>query len=81
MTHDSLIGFTISNVTMKDASCVSKMSSPSILIINTEMSKRSAMSDNYDFYSKHFIHAFFSNQNLKATGMMIKRDFKMTIKR
>jgi hypothetical protein len=41
-THGSLIGSTISIVSKKDAPYASKMSSRSILTLNTELSKISA---------------------------------------
>jgi hypothetical protein len=49
MTHDSLIGSTINTVSEKDASCARKMSSPSMLIVNTEMSKRIAKFNTHEF--------------------------------
>jgi hypothetical protein len=42
MTRDPLIGSTISTISKKDSSCVTKTSSPSILTVNSEISKKSA---------------------------------------
>jgi hypothetical protein len=80
MIHDSLIGSTTSSVSKKNSYCVSKMSSPSILIVKTEMSKRSAKFKSQDFYPKNFNHESLPrNHTLKATGRMSKEDMKMTI--
>jgi hypothetical protein len=58
MTNDSLIGSTISTISKKSSSSVSKISSPSILTVKTEFSMRSANSNAHDFYPKNFNHAF-----------------------
>jgi hypothetical protein len=42
MAHVYLIGSTTSTISKKDDSCGSKISSPSILTVNSEMSKKSA---------------------------------------
>jgi hypothetical protein len=60
MTHDSLIESTISTISKNCASCVSKISLPSMLTVNTEMTKRSAKYNANDFYPKNFNHVIFS---------------------
>jgi hypothetical protein len=58
MTHDSLIGSTVCTISEEDVSCVSKMSSPSISTVYTEMSKRSPKSNVHDFYPKNQSYIF-----------------------
>jgi hypothetical protein len=58
MTHDSLIVSKISTIFKKDASYVSKISSPNNLTVNSEMSKISAKSNVHKFYPENFNHAF-----------------------
>jgi hypothetical protein len=58
MTHDSLIGSTISTRSNKSVSCASKISSPSVLSHDTKTSKVSEKANPNDFYSKNFNHAF-----------------------
>jgi hypothetical protein len=57
-TQDSLIASTISTRSNKHESSVSKVSSPSVLSDNTDISKTSAKSNAHDFYPKHLNHAF-----------------------
>jgi hypothetical protein len=52
-TQDSLIGSTISARSKKHESSVSKVSSPSVLSDNTEISKTSAKSNAHGFYPKY----------------------------
>ena len=78
MTHDSLIGSTISNISKKSASCVSKISSPSILTENTEISKRSVKSDAHDFYPKNFDYAFLPKPDFEGYTNDVKKDTRMT---
>jgi hypothetical protein len=49
-TQDSFIGSTISTRSKKHESSVSKVSTPSVLSNNTEISKTSAKSNAHDFY-------------------------------
>jgi hypothetical protein len=58
MSHDSLIGYTISTRYKKGFSCASKISSPSVLSHNTKTSKVSEKDNPHDFYPKNFNHAF-----------------------
>ena len=74
MTHDSLIGSTISTISKKNASYVSKISSPSILTENTEISKRSAKSNTNDFYPKNFNHAFLPKPDFEEYRRNARKD-------
>jgi hypothetical protein len=58
MSHDSLIGSTISTRSKKSVSCASKISSPSVLSYDTKASKVSEKDNPHDFYSKNFNNAF-----------------------
>jgi hypothetical protein len=58
MSHDSLIGSTISTRTRKSVSCASKISSTSVLSHDTKASNVSEKSNPHDFYPKNFNHAF-----------------------
>jgi hypothetical protein len=73
MTRDCLIGSTISTITKKDASCASKMSSLNILIVNTEISKRTAKSNHHYFNSKNFNHAFLLKQQCERYRNDVKQ--------
>jgi hypothetical protein len=71
--NDSLIGFTIRAIFKKDASCVSKMSWPSTLTVNTELSKRSTKSNKHDIYHKSFNHAFLSKPEFESFRNDVKK--------
>jgi dynactin complex subunit len=58
MSHDSLIGFTISTRSKKSVSCASKISSPSVLSHDPKTSQVSEKDNPHDFYPKNFNHAF-----------------------
>jgi hypothetical protein len=58
MSHNSLIGSTISTRSKKSVSCASKISPPSVLSHDTKASKVSEKANPYDFYPKNFNHAF-----------------------
>jgi hypothetical protein len=58
MSHDSLIGSTISTRSKKSVSCASMISSPSGLSHNTKASKVSGKDNPHDFYPNNFNHAF-----------------------
>jgi hypothetical protein len=58
MSHDSLIGSTISTTSKKSVSCASNISSPSFLSHDTKKSKVSEKDNPNDFYPKNFKHAF-----------------------
>jgi hypothetical protein len=58
MSHDSLIGSTISTRSRKSVSCAIKISSPSVLSHDSKSSKVSEKDKPHDFYPKKFNHAF-----------------------
>jgi hypothetical protein len=66
----------IITVSKKDTSCVSKISSPSILTVNTEMSKRSAKSNALDFFPKNFNHPFLSKPEFDRYRNHVKRRYE-----
>jgi hypothetical protein len=66
MSHDSLIGSTISNRSKKSVSCASKISSPSLLSHDTKASKVSEKANPHDFYPKNFNHAFLSKPEFEG---------------
>jgi hypothetical protein len=53
MAQDSLIGSTISTRSKKSASSASKISLPSVLSEDTEISKSSGKSNTHDLYPEH----------------------------
>jgi hypothetical protein len=56
MSHDYLIGCTISTRSKKSVSCTSEISSPNVLSHDTEASKVSEKDNPHDFYPKNFKH-------------------------
>jgi hypothetical protein len=58
MSHDSLIGSTISTRSRKNVSCASKIFSPSVISHDTKASKVSEKANPHDFYPNNFNHAF-----------------------
>jgi hypothetical protein len=76
MIHDFLLGSTISTVSKKDTYCVSKISSPSILTVNTEISKRSAKYNAHDFYPKNFNHTFLPNPEFENYRNDVKKRYE-----
>jgi hypothetical protein len=54
MSHDSLIGSTISTRSKKSVSCAINISSPSVLSHDTKTSKVSEKDKPHDFYPKNF---------------------------
>jgi hypothetical protein len=57
MSHESLIGSTISSAYQKHVSCAGKTFSPSVLSHDTKTSKVSEKDNPHDFYPKNFNHA------------------------
>jgi hypothetical protein len=51
---------------------LAKMSSPSILTVDTEMTKRSAKSNAHDFYHKNFNHSLLPKAELERYRNDIK---------
>jgi hypothetical protein len=60
ISHDSLIGSTISDRSKKSVSCASKISSPSVLSHDTKTSKVSEKDKPHGFCPKNFNHVFMS---------------------
>jgi hypothetical protein len=58
MSHEYLIGSTISTRSKKIVSCASNISPPSVLSHDTKASKVSEKDKPHDFYPKNFNHAF-----------------------
>jgi hypothetical protein len=75
-TKDSLIGSTISTRSKKTVSCASKISSPSVVSEDTQVSKASAKSNVHDFYSKHLNHALMPKPDFEGN----RNDFKRCMK-
>jgi hypothetical protein len=76
MSHESVIGSTISTRSRKSVSCASHISSTSVLSHDTKASKVSEKVNPHDFYPKNFNHAFYPNLTLKDTGTMLRRNLK-----
>jgi hypothetical protein len=73
MSHDSLIGSTISTVSKKSVSCERKISSPSVLLNDNKTSKVSEIDNPHDFYPKNSNHIFFNpNLTLRDIGTMLR---------
>jgi hypothetical protein len=66
LAQDSLIGSTISTRSKTNASSATKVSLPSVLSEDTEISKTLVKSNTYDFYPKHLNHAFMPRQVFEA---------------
>jgi hypothetical protein len=76
MSHDSLIGSTISTRSMKVVSCASKISSLSVLSHDTKTSKVSEKDKPYDFYTKNFNHAFLPKPDFEGYRNNVKKEFE-----
>jgi hypothetical protein len=76
MSHDSLIGSTISIRSKKSVSCTSKISSPSDLSHDNKTSKVSEKSTHVIFILRTLIMHFNSTLNLKNTETMLRRNLK-----
>ena len=75
-TQDSLIGSTISTRSKKLESIVSKVSTPSVLSDDTEISKTSAKSNAHDFYPKHLYHAFMPKPDFEGYRNDVKKSYE-----
>jgi hypothetical protein len=76
MSHDSLIGSTISTRSKKSVSCASKISSPSVISHDTKASKVSEEDHPHDFYPKNFNHAFLPNPDFEGYRNNAKKEFE-----
>jgi hypothetical protein len=76
MSHDSLIGSTISTRSKKIVSCASMISSPSDLSHDTKTSKISEKSNPHDFYSKNFSHEFLPKPDFEGYRNSSQKEFE-----
>jgi hypothetical protein len=76
MSHDSLIGSTISNRSKKNISCASKISSPSVLSHDSNASKVSEKDNPHDFYPKNFNHAFLPKPDFEGYRNNANKEFE-----
>jgi hypothetical protein len=77
MSHDNLIGSTISTRFKKSVSCASHISSPSVISHDTKASKVSEKASPHDFYPKNFNHAFLPIPDFEGYRIkMLRSNFK-----
>jgi hypothetical protein len=76
MSHDSLIGSTISTRSKKNVSCANKISSPSVLSHHSMASKVSEKDNPHDFYPKNFNHAFLPKPDFEGYRNNAKEEFE-----
>jgi hypothetical protein len=76
MSHDSLIGSTISNRSKKGVSCASKISSTSVLSRDTKTSKVSEKDNQHDFYPKNSNHAFLPKPDFEGYRNNAKKELE-----
>jgi hypothetical protein len=76
ISHDSLIGSTISTRSKKNDSCASKISSPRVLSHETKASKVSEKDKPHDFYPKNFNHAFLPKPDFEGYRNSAKKEFE-----
>jgi hypothetical protein len=76
MSHDSLIGSTISTRSRKSVSCAGKISSTSVLSHDTNTSKVSEKANPHDFYPKNFNHAFLPKPEFEGYRNNDKKEFE-----
>jgi hypothetical protein len=76
MSHDSLIGSTISTISKKNISYPSIISSPSVLSHDIKTSKVSDKGNTHDFYPKNFNHSFLPSLTLIDIETILRRNLK-----
>jgi hypothetical protein len=76
MSHDSLIGSTISTRSKKSVSWARKISSPNFLSHDTKASKLWQKYNPHDFYPKNFNHAFLPKPDFEAYRNNAKKEFE-----
>jgi hypothetical protein len=76
MSHDPLIGSTISTRSKKSVSCASHISSPSVLSHDTNASKVSEKATHMIFILRTSIMHFYPNLTLKDIGTILRRNLK-----
>jgi hypothetical protein len=79
MSHDSLIGSTISTRSKKSASCANKISSPRVLSHDTKASWVSEKDNSPDFYPKNFNHAFLPKPDFEGHRNNAKKELEKII--
>jgi hypothetical protein len=76
MSHNILIGSTISTRSKRSVSCASKISSPSVLSHDTKTSKYQRKTSHMIFILRTSIMHLYPNLTLKDTGTMLRRNLK-----
>jgi hypothetical protein len=76
MSHESLIGSTISTRSKKNVSCASNISFPSDLSHDTKTSKVSEKDNPNDIYPKNFNHAFLPKPDFEGYRNNVKKQFE-----
>jgi hypothetical protein len=76
MSHDSLIGSTISTRSKKSVSCASKISSPSVLSHDTKTSKVSEKDNPLDFFPKNFNDVCLPKPDFQGYSNNAKKEFE-----
>jgi hypothetical protein len=76
MSHDSMIGSTISTRSKKSVSCASKISSPSVLSHDIKASKVSEKENPHAFYPRNFNHAFLLKPDFEGYRNHAKKEFE-----
>jgi hypothetical protein len=76
MSHDSLIGSTISTRSKKSVSCSSKISSPSVLSHDIKTSKVSEKDNPHDFYPKNLNNLFLPKPDFDEYRNNDKKEFE-----
>jgi hypothetical protein len=76
MSHDSLIGSTISTRYKKSVYCANKVSFPSVLSHDTKVSNVSEIANPHDFYPKNFNHAFSPKPDFEGYRNNAKKEFE-----
>jgi hypothetical protein len=76
MSHDSLIGSSISTRSKKNVSCACKICSPNILSHDTKASKASEKDNPYDFDPKNLNHSFLPKPEFEGYRNNAKKEFE-----
>jgi hypothetical protein len=76
ISHDSLIGYTISTKSRKSVPCPSNISSPSVASHDTKASKVSEKDNPHDFYPENFNHAFLPKPDFESYRNNAKKEFE-----
>jgi hypothetical protein len=76
MSHESLIGSTISTRSRKSVSCASKISSRSVLSHDTKTSQVSEKDTPHYFYPKNFNHAFLPKSDVDGYRNNDRKEFE-----